>query len=106
METWNEIDEWIDQYIQGDLSGADRAELIKWLEASPEHAKQFRKILQAEMRVSAAGKWQRLDQVQERVWKRITLTLEAHITSLCCFFYCDFPCPPVFVHLIKVFWNW
>ena len=76
METWNEIDEWIDQYIQGDLSGADRAELIKWLEASPEHAKQFRKILQAEMRVSAAGKWQRLDQVQERVWKRITLTLE------------------------------
>ena len=76
METWNEIDEWIDQYIQGDLSGADRAELIKWLEASPEHAKQFRKILQAEMRVSAAGKWQRLDQVQERVWKRITLTLK------------------------------
>ena len=76
METWNEIDEWIDQYIQGDLSGADRAELIKWLEASPEHAKQFRKILKAEMRVSAAGKWQRLDQVQERVWKRITLTLE------------------------------
>ncbi|MBS7155486.1 MAG: DUF4974 domain-containing protein [Sanguibacteroides justesenii] len=76
METWNEIDEWIDQYIQGDLSGADRAELIKWLEAYPEHAKQFRKILQAEMRVSAAGKWQRLDQVQERVWKRITLTLE------------------------------
>ena len=76
METWNEIDEWIDQYIQGDLSGADRAELIKWLEASPEHAQQFRKILQAEMRVSAAGKWQRLDQVQERVWKRITLTLE------------------------------
>lgn len=76
METWNEIDEWIDRYIRGDLSGADRAELIKWLEASLEHAKQFRKILQAEMRVSAAGKWQRLDQVQERVWKRITLTLE------------------------------
>ena len=32
--------------------------------------------------------------------------LRAHITSLSSFFYCDFPCPPVFVHLIKVFWNW
>lgn len=75
MKTWNEIDEWVDRYVRGDLSGEDRAALVKWLEASSEHAKQFRKMLQAEMRVSAAGKWQRLDQTQERVWERITPAL-------------------------------
>ncbi len=75
METWNEIDEWVDRYVRGDLSGEDRAALMKWLEASPEHAKQFRKMLQAEMRVSAVGKWQRLDQTRERVWERITPAL-------------------------------
>lgn len=75
METWNEMDEWIDRYIRGDLSDEDRIALMKWLEASPEHAKRFRKMLQAEMRVSAAGKWQRLDQTQERVWERIALAL-------------------------------
>ena len=32
--------------------------------------------------------------------------LRAHITSLSSFFYCDFPCPPVFAHLIKVLWDW
>lgn len=72
METWNETDEWADRYVRGDLSGEDRVALIKWLEASPEHLRQFRKILQTEMRVSAAGKWRRLDRTQERVWKRIT----------------------------------
>lgn len=76
METWNEIDEWIDRYVRGDLSSEDRNALMKWLKASPEHAKLFRKMLQAEMRVSAAGKWQRLDQTQERVWERIALTVE------------------------------
>ena len=59
METWNETDEWADRYVRGDLSGEDRVALIKWLEASPEHLRQFRKILQTEMRVSAAGKWRR-----------------------------------------------
>lgn len=72
METWNETDEWADRYVRGDLSGEDRVALIKWLEASPEHLRQFRKILQTEMRVSAVGKWRRLDRTQERVWKRIT----------------------------------
>ena len=61
METWNETDEWADRYVRGDLSGEDRVALIKWLEASPEHLRQFRKILQTEMRVSAAGKWRRLE---------------------------------------------
>lgn len=51
METWNETDEWADRYVRGDLSGEDRVALIKWLEASPEHLRQFRKILQTEMRV-------------------------------------------------------
>ena len=64
METWNETDEWADRYVRGDLSGEDRVALIKWLEASPEHLRQFRKILQTEMRVSAAGKWRRLDRNQ------------------------------------------
>ena len=42
METWNETDEWADRYVRGDLSGEDRVALIKWLEASPEHLRQFR----------------------------------------------------------------
>ncbi len=75
METWNEIDEWVDRYVRGDLSNEDRAALMKWLEASPEHVKQFRKMLQVEMRVFVAGKWQRLDQTRERVWERITPAL-------------------------------
>ena len=41
METWNETDEWADRYVRGDLSGEDRVALIKWLEASPEHLRQF-----------------------------------------------------------------
>lgn len=72
METWNELDEWADRYVRGDLSGEDRIALMKWLEASPEHIGQFRKILRVEMRVAAVGKWRRLDRTQERVWKRIT----------------------------------
>ena len=55
METWNETDEWADRYVRGDLSGEDRVALIKWLEASPEHLRQFRKILQTEMRVNGGG---------------------------------------------------
>lgn len=72
METWNETDEWADRYVRGDLSREDRIALMKWLEASPEHIGQFRKILRVEMRVAAVGKWRRLDRTQERVWKRIT----------------------------------
>lgn len=71
METWNELDEWADRYVRGDLSREDRIALMKWLEASPEHIGQFRKILRVEMRVAAVGKWRRLDRTQERVWKRI-----------------------------------
>lgn len=37
METWNELDEWADRYVRGDLSREDRIALMKWLEASPEH---------------------------------------------------------------------
>lgn len=72
METWNELDEWADRYVRGDLSREDRIALMKWLEASPEHIGQFRKILRVEMRVAAVGKWRRLDRTQEWVWKRIT----------------------------------
>lgn len=72
METWNELDEWADRYVRGDLSREDRIALMKWLEASPEHIGQFRKILRVEMRVAAVGKWRRLDRTQERVWERIT----------------------------------
>lgn len=75
MEIWNEIDEWVNRYVQGDLSREDRAALMRWLEASPENAEQFRKMLQAEIRVSVAGKWHQLDQIQERIWERITPVL-------------------------------
>ena len=77
-EVWLDIKEKThlkDVFVRGDLSGEDRVALIKWLEASPEHLRQFRKILQTEMRVSAAGKWRRLDRTQERVWERITPAL-------------------------------
>ena len=63
MEAWNKIDEWVDRCIRGTLSLEDRAALMKWLETSPENAEQFRKIFQAKIRVSVAGKWRQLDQI-------------------------------------------
>ena len=71
METWNEIDEWVDRYVRGDLSGEDRAALMKWLEASPEHEKLFRATLRTKMRIEAVGKWGNLDRVQERIWGQL-----------------------------------
>ena len=76
MEAWNKIDEWVDRCIRGTLSLEDRAALMKWLETSPENAEQFRKIFQAKIRVSVAGKWRQLDQMQERVWEHIIPVLE------------------------------
>ena len=75
METWNEIDEWIARYRQGELSEENRAKLIRWLEASPEHEKQFQDMLETEIRVDAVGKWGKLDRMQERVWLRIAPVL-------------------------------
>ncbi|MFR7812115.1 MAG: FecR/PupR family sigma factor regulator, partial [Butyricimonas faecihominis] len=72
----NKIDEWVDRCIRGTLSLEDRAALMKWLETSPENAEQFRKIFQAKIRVSVAGKWRQLDQMQERVWEHIIPVLE------------------------------
>lgn len=75
MVTWNEIDEWVDRYVRGDLSGEDRAALMKWLEASPEHEKLFRAMLRTKMRVEAVGKWGNLDRVQERIWEQLESVL-------------------------------
>ncbi|MCB6973865.1 MULTISPECIES: FecR domain-containing protein [Butyricimonas] len=76
MDTWNEIDEWIARYLQGELPEQDKSSLIRWLEASPEHEKYFREILRTEVHVDAVGKWSRLERMQEDVWKRITPILE------------------------------
>ncbi|WP_018338902.1 FecR family protein [Butyricimonas synergistica] len=77
MESWNELDEWIARYRQGELSERDKCNLLRWLEASPVHEKQFRERLQMEVRVDAVGRWNKLDRMQENVWKRITPVLES-----------------------------
>lgn len=76
MEAGDRIDEWVNQYVRGVLSEKDRIELLRWLEAAPEHEKQFREMLRIKMRVSAVGQWKELDDVQQRTWDKITLFIE------------------------------
>ena len=76
MEAGDRIDEWVNQYVRGVLSEKDRIELLRWLEATPEHEKQFREMLRIKMRVSAVGQWKELDDVQQRTWDKITLFIE------------------------------
>lgn len=61
MESWNQIDEWVNAYQQGTLSEKDRTALIIWLEKSPEHITLFKEMLRTEMKVSAVGAWRGLD---------------------------------------------
>ena len=89
MESWNQIDEWVNAYRQGTLSEKDRTALIIWLEKSPEHITLFKEMLRTEMKVSAVGAWRGLDKMQERTWKRIYPVLENRTKRLCCDYCCD-----------------
>lgn len=71
MEASDRINKWVEQYCQGTLSKEDREELTAWLEASSENKSEFERLLRVWLRVSAAGKWDRLDEMQENVWKRV-----------------------------------
>lgn len=71
MNAFDKIDEWVRQYREGSLSEEDRVELTEWIEASPENRKEFERMLRAWLRVSAAGKWNSLDWVQEDLWARV-----------------------------------
>ena len=82
MEAGDRIDEWVNQYVRGVLSEKDRIELLRWLEAAPEHEKQFREMLRIKMRVSAVGQWKELDDVQQRTWDKITLFIECRRKKL------------------------
>ena len=57
MESWNQIDEWVNAYRQGTLSEKDRAALIIWLEKSPEHITLFKEMLRTEMRLEHGESW-------------------------------------------------
>ena len=76
MEVGDRIDEWVNQCVRGVLSEKDRIELLRWLEATPEHEKQFREMLRIGMRVSAVGQWSELDDIQQRTWDKITPFIE------------------------------
>ena len=76
MEVGDRIDEWVNQCVRGVLSEKDRIELLRWLEAAPEHEKQFREMLRIAMRVSAVGQWSELDDIQQRTWDKITPFIE------------------------------
>ena len=71
MNTFDKIDEWVSRYCQGTLSGEERAELTEWIETSPENKKEFERMLRVWLRVSAAGKWNDLDKMQENVWMQV-----------------------------------
>lgn len=71
MEASDRINKWVEQYCQGTLSKEEREELTAWLEASSENKSEFERLLRIWLRVSAAGKWERLDEMQENVWKRV-----------------------------------
>lgn len=76
MNVNDKLDEWVSLYYQDSLSEEERAELTAWLEASPENRKEFERLLRAWLRMSAAGKWNDLDGMQEKVWKRVSPLLE------------------------------
>ena len=76
MEVGDRIDEWVNQCVRGVLSEKDRIELLRWLEAAPEHEKQFREMLRIAMRVSAVGQWSELDDILQRTWDKITPFIE------------------------------
>lgn len=76
MNTFDKIDEWVSQYCQGTLSKEERAELTGWIEASPENKREFERMLRTWLRMSAAGKWNDLDAMQEKVWKQVCPLLE------------------------------
>lgn len=71
MEASDRINKWVEQYCQGTLSKEEREELTAWLEVSSENKSEFERLLRVWLRVSAAGKWERLDEMQENVWKRV-----------------------------------
>lgn len=71
MEASDRINKWVEQYCQGTLSKEDREELTAWLEVSSENKSEFERLLRVWLRVSVVGKWDRLDEMQENVWKRM-----------------------------------
>ncbi|WP_270544023.1 FecR family protein [Butyricimonas paravirosa] len=103
MESWNQIDEWVNAYRQGTLSEKDRATLIIWLEKSPEHITLFKEMLRTEMKVSAVGAWRGLDKMQERTWKRIYPVLENRTKRL---YMWGVRVAAVIIVTIGIFWMW
>ena len=103
MESWNQIDEWVNAYRQGTLSEKDRAALIIWLEKSPEHITLFKEMLRTEMKVSAVGAWRELDKMQERTWKRIYPVLENRTKRL---YMWGVRVAAVIIVTIGIFWMW
>ena len=77
MKAFEKIDEWVSQYCQGTLSEEDRGKLTEWIEASPGNKKEFKRVVRAWLRVSAAGRWNKLDGMQENVWKRMRPLLKS-----------------------------
>lgn len=66
-----DIDEWINSYLSGKLSEKERQELARWLDVSPEHKSMFCKELRMRLRVLAAVKNSRLEQMCDEVWLRV-----------------------------------
>lgn len=66
-----DVDEWIDSYLSGKLTEEERQELARWLDISPKHKSMFYKELRMRLRVLAAVKNSRLDQMCDEVWSRV-----------------------------------
>ncbi len=77
------IEELVLEFCSGTISEADRLILKAWIEVSEENRKQFRKMVRVYFRVTAAGKWDELDNVQQKMWKRMQPALgNRHYTYL------------------------
>lgn len=71
MEIREHIGEWVRRFNRGELSADERNHLLEWIDRSPENERLFRSALSTEVRVNAAGKWEKLDEIRERNWWRI-----------------------------------
>lgn len=71
MAIGEDIEEWVKRFYQGELSADERGQLQEWVDRSPENKRLFRAALRTEVRVNAAGRWEKLDETCKRNWQRI-----------------------------------
>lgn len=67
----NQIDEYIFLYYKKELTQEQAEDLKTWLTAAPDNRRYFRRMLKMYQRVEAVQRWEELEAMQQRMWKRL-----------------------------------